>query len=208
MNSIEQMRWAKELISEKTNGFMELKVGNMHDDLFIRASDKAMVGLYLSVLPNMKTQKYDCIFKGYTRCSGGYNDSKKMQKLTEEYQSVTDVLKQLEKAKISLTEDELQCFVAELKSAEEQNNDPNDGNIGEETYMYHTKNEDIHELDELVIPNCLLEAAELSENCGFGYSVYSGAIIIGGIDPIAIVPPALIELFDDLESAMRQSARF
>ena len=120
MNSIEQMRWARDLISEKTNGFMELTVGNIHDDLFISASDKAMVGLYLSVQPNMKTQKYDCIFKGYTRCSGGYNDSKKMQKLTEEYQSVTDVLKQLEKAKISLTEDELQCFVAELKSAEEQ----------------------------------------------------------------------------------------
>lgn len=120
MNSIEQMRWAKELVSEKTNGFMELSVGNLHDDLFIRASDKAMVGLYLSVLPNMKTQKYDCIFKGYTRCSGGYNDSKKMQKLTEEYQSVTDVLKQLDKANISLTEVELQCFVAELKSAEEQ----------------------------------------------------------------------------------------
>lgn len=120
MNSIEQMRWAKELISEKTNDFMELTVGNIHDDLFIRASDKAMVGLYLSVLPNIKTQKYDCIFKGYTRCAGGYNDSKKMQKLAEEYQSMTDVLKQLEKAKISLTEDELQCFIAELKSAEEQ----------------------------------------------------------------------------------------
>jgi len=56
MNSIEQMRWAKELISENTIGFMELTVGNIHDDLFIRASDKAMVGLYLSVLPNMKTQ--------------------------------------------------------------------------------------------------------------------------------------------------------
>ncbi|ENK0555341.1 hypothetical protein [Clostridium sporogenes] len=79
MNSIEQMRWAKDLISKKTNGFMELTVGNMHDDLFIMASDKAMVGLYMSVLPNMKTQKYDCIFKGYTRCYGGYNDSKKMQ---------------------------------------------------------------------------------------------------------------------------------
>lgn len=120
MNSIEQMRWVKDLISEKTYGFMELTVGNIHDDLFISASDKAMVGLYLSVLPNIKTQKCDCIFKGYTRCAGGYNDSKKMQKLTEEYQSVTEVLKQLEKAKISLTEDEVQSFVAELKSAEEQ----------------------------------------------------------------------------------------
>ena len=40
MNSIEQMRWAKELISEKTNGFMELSVGNIHDDLFITGSTK------------------------------------------------------------------------------------------------------------------------------------------------------------------------
>ena len=53
--------------------------------------------------------------------------------------------------------------------------------------MYHTKNEDIYELDELVIPNCLLEAAELSENCDLDIQCVSGAIIIGGIDPISIV---------------------
>lgn len=45
MNGIEQMRWAKDLISEKTNGLQELVVGNMHDELFIRTSDKATVGL-------------------------------------------------------------------------------------------------------------------------------------------------------------------
>jgi len=39
----------------------------------------------------------------------------KMQRLTEEYQSETDVLKQLEKAKISLIEVELRCFVAAHK---------------------------------------------------------------------------------------------
>jgi len=64
--------------------------------------------------------------------------------------------------------------------------------------MYHTKNADIHELDELVIPNCLLEAAELSENCDLDIQCVPGAIIIGGIDPISIVPLALMELFDDL----------
>lgn len=120
MNSIEQMRWAKDLISEKTNGLQELVIGNVHDDLYIRTSDKATVGLYLSVLPNHETGLYDCIFKAYTRTCGGYNNSKKMQALTDEYQNVTELLKQLEKAKISLTEDELQAFVAEIKSAEEQ----------------------------------------------------------------------------------------
>lgn len=120
MNSIEQMRWAKDLISEKTNGLQELVIGNVHDDLYIRTSDKATVGLYLSVLPNRETGLYDCIFKAYTRTCGGYSNSKKMQALTNEYQNVTELLKQLEKAKISLTEDELQTFVGEMKSAEEQ----------------------------------------------------------------------------------------
>ncbi len=120
MNSIEQMRWAKDLISEKTNGLQELVIGNVHNDLYIRTSDKTTVGLYLSVLPNHETGLYGCIFKAYTRTCGGYNNSKNMQALTDEYQNVTELLKQLEKAKISLTEDELQAFVAEMKSAEEQ----------------------------------------------------------------------------------------
>ena len=64
--------------------------------------------------------------------------------------------------------------------------------------MFHTKNVDMNELDELVIPNCLLEAAGLSENCDLDIQCVPGAIIIGGIDPISIVPPALMELFDDL----------
>lgn len=120
MNSIERMKWAKKLIEEKTGGLQVLAVGNVHDELYIRTSDKAIVGLYLSVLPNRKTGRYDCVFKGYTRTCGGYNDSEKMQALTDEYQNITDLLKQLEKAKISLAEDELQTFVSEMESAEEQ----------------------------------------------------------------------------------------
>lgn len=120
MNGIEQMRWAKDLISEKTNGLQELVVGSMHDELYIRTSDKATVGLYLSVLPNRKTGLYDCLFKAYTRTCGGYNTSEKMQVIADEYQSITDLLSQLETAKISLTGDELNTFVNEMKSTEEQ----------------------------------------------------------------------------------------
>lgn len=120
MNGIEQMRWAKDLISEKTNGLQELVIGSMHDELYIRTSDKATAGLYLSVLPNRKTGLYDCLFKAYTRTCGGYNTAQKMQSLADEYQNITDLLKQLETAKISLTGDELNTFVSEMKSTEEQ----------------------------------------------------------------------------------------
>ena len=120
MNGIVQMRWAKDLISEKTNGLQELVVGIMHDELYIRTSDKSTVGLYLSVLPNRKTGLYDCLFKAYTRTCGGYNTSKKMQAIADEHQNITDLLKQLEAAKISLTGDELNTFVSEMKSTEEQ----------------------------------------------------------------------------------------
>jgi len=114
------MRWAKDLISEKTNGLQEVVIGNIHDELYIRILDTATVGLYLSVLSNRKTGLYDCLFKAYTRTCGGYNTSKKMQAISDEYQNITNLLKQLETAKISLTGDEMYTFVSEMKSAEEK----------------------------------------------------------------------------------------
>lgn len=120
MNGIEQMRWAEQLIRDKSGGLQELIVGSMHDELYIRTSDKTTVGLYLSVLPNRETGLYDCLFKAYTRTCGGYNTAKEMQTIADEYQEITDLLKQLETAKISLTGDELNTFVSEMKSAEEQ----------------------------------------------------------------------------------------
>ena len=120
MNGIEQMRWAKQLIEDKCGGLQELAVGSMHDELYIRISDKATVGLYLSVLPNRETGLYDCLFKAYTRTCGGYNTAEKMQVIADEYQNITDILSQLETAKISLTGDELNTFVSEMKLTEEQ----------------------------------------------------------------------------------------
>lgn len=120
MNSIEKMRWAKDLISEKSGGSFELAVGNIHGDLYLRCSDQTNAGLYLSVQPNLKSGQLDCVFKGYTRCSGGYNNAKQMQQLAGEYQMVAGLVKELEAAKITLTEDELLAFSAEMKSAEEE----------------------------------------------------------------------------------------
>lgn len=120
MNAIKKMRWAKALLEEKSGGAYELVVGNVHDDLYLRCSDKANAGIYLSVVPNRKTGNYDCVFKGYTRCSGGYLRAAQMQKLADEYQIAATLVKELESAKISLTQGEMNCFVAEIKSAEEQ----------------------------------------------------------------------------------------
>lgn len=120
MNSIEQMRWAKELIEEKSGGAFELVAGNIRGDLFLRCSDNARVGLYLTMHPNMKTGRYDCQFQGYTRISSGYYDASEMQRLADEYQMVASLQKELEAAKISLSQDELATFSAELSSTEEQ----------------------------------------------------------------------------------------
>lgn len=120
MNAIEQMQWAKRLLEEKSGGAFELVAGNVRGDLFLRCSDKANVGLYLSVLPNMKSGRYDCIFSGYTRCSGSYMNAAGMQRLADEYQMVASLQKELEAAKISLSQDELATFSAELSSTEEQ----------------------------------------------------------------------------------------
>jgi len=119
-NGIEWMRWAKDLIFEKTGGLQELTVGDLLSEPYIRTSDKATVGLYLSVPPNRETGRYDCLFKGYLRTCGGYNTAERMRALADEMQNIADLLKQLESAKISLTEDELNAFVGELKSTEEQ----------------------------------------------------------------------------------------
>jgi hypothetical protein len=114
------MRWAKDLIFEKTGGLQEIAVGSLHGEPYIRTSDKATVGLYLSVPPNRETGRYDCLFKGYLRTCGGYNTAEQMQALADEMQSIANLLNQLESAKISLTEDELNSSAGELKSAEEQ----------------------------------------------------------------------------------------
>lgn len=64
--------------------------------------------------------------------------------------------------------------------------------------MNQTKNMDVHELDELVIPNCLLEAAELAENCDLNIQCVPGAIIISSTGLLDSVPKPLIKLFRDL----------
>ena len=120
MTAIEKMRWAKALLEEESGGAYELVVGNVHDDLYLRCGDQVNAGLYLSMLPNRDTGKYDCIFKGYTRMSGGYHNAKEMQKLADEYKQAAYFLREMEIANISLTEDELRTFVSELKSVDEQ----------------------------------------------------------------------------------------
>lgn len=120
MNSIEQMRWAKRLLEEKSGGAFELVAGNVRGDLFLRCSDTAHVGLYLTMQPNMNTGRYDCQFQGYTRISSGYYDASGMQRLADEYRMVASLIKELDAVRISLSPEELSAFSTELLSTEEQ----------------------------------------------------------------------------------------
>ena len=120
MTGLEKIRWAKALIEEESCGRYQFVVGNVRDDLYLDCSAQANAGLYLTVQQNKKTGNYDCVFKGYIRTSGGYHNAKGMQKLADEYKQAAYFLREMEIANISLTEDELVTFVAELKSAEKQ----------------------------------------------------------------------------------------
>ena len=120
MTGLEKIRWAKAMIEEESGGAYAFVVGNVHDDLYLRCGDHANAGLYLSILPNQNTGNYDCVFKGYTRISGGYHNAKGIQQLADEYKQTAYFLREMEIANISLTKDELRTFVVELKTAEEQ----------------------------------------------------------------------------------------
>lgn len=120
MTGLEKIRWAKALIEEESGGRYQFVVGNVHDDLYLDCSTQNNAGVSLTVQQNGKTGDYDCIFKGYICISSGYHNAKGMQKLADEYKQVAYFLREMEIANISLTEDELHTFVAELKSSEEQ----------------------------------------------------------------------------------------
>lgn len=61
-----------------------------------------------------------------------------------------------------------------------------------------TRNTDLCELDDLVIPRCILEAAEITGNCDLEIQCVPGAIIITASDVLGGVPAPLIALFHDL----------
>ncbi|MGX8710977.1 MAG: hypothetical protein ACQGTM_12115 [bacterium] len=61
-----------------------------------------------------------------------------------------------------------------------------------------TENIDLCELDDLVIPRCLLEAAEITGNCDLEIQCVPGAIIITADDMLDCVPQPLMTLFHDL----------
>jgi len=61
-----------------------------------------------------------------------------------------------------------------------------------------TENTDFCELDDLVIPRCILEAAEITGNCDLEIQCVPGAIIITASDALDGVPAPLRALFHDL----------
>lgn len=61
-----------------------------------------------------------------------------------------------------------------------------------------TENTDLCELNDLVIPRCLLEAAAITGNCDLEIQCVSGAIIITASDVLDSVPVPLMALFHEL----------
>ncbi len=117
VDNLEQLRWAKQQIKEKTMGKQVLTLG--WDGLpRIKTADACMVGLYVALLKNQKTGFYDLKAKGYIRTCGGYSPSARMRDLIEECTEVAELVKLLEDADLHATEEEVERFCAEIKEEE------------------------------------------------------------------------------------------
>lgn len=122
MNAVEKLRWAEQLVREKTGGQQYLKLG--WDGLpTMWTADSCMVGIYFAMLKRQATDQYVCNVKGYIRTCGGYRLSAGMHDLIEECTQVAEVVLLLEDADIRASEEELKVFCEELRRREEQLNE-------------------------------------------------------------------------------------
>ena len=109
-----QLRWARDLIREKTAGKQRLAIG--WDGMpVVRMDPDCRVGLYFVLLRNQKNGLYDCRARGYIRTCGGYHPSAGMQDLTGECSAIAALVGQIERADIHVTQEDVQRFCEELE---------------------------------------------------------------------------------------------
>jgi len=113
MQSLETLRWAKDLIQEWTQGKQYLKAG--WDGMpTVHVNRECIVGLYFSLQQNPNTKLYDAHVRGYIRTCGGYNQSAGMRELIAECERIAALVLELERAEIHVSESAVQMFCEEL----------------------------------------------------------------------------------------------
>ena len=123
MEGIEKLWWAKRRLEERTEGKQRLITGT-GGHLFVKVEDSCLAACYFAMVRNQKTGQYHADVKGYLRTFSGYCNGTRLEQLSEEIGGLSALVRELEAAEVSVSEEELQEFSRELeqqdKTAEEE----------------------------------------------------------------------------------------
>ena len=114
MEGIEKLWWAKRQLEEQTEGKQRLIMGS-GGHLFVKVDDSCLAACYFAMVRNQKNGQYHADVKGYLRTFGGYCNGTRLEQMSEEISGLAALVKELEAAQISVSEEELHEFSRELE---------------------------------------------------------------------------------------------
>ena len=117
MEEIEKLWWAKRRLEEQTEGKQRLIIG-AGGHLFVKVDDSCLAACYFAMVKNQKTGQYHADVKGYLRTFSGYRNGTRLEQLAEEISGLAALVKELEAAQLSVSEEELCRFCYELEIQE------------------------------------------------------------------------------------------
>ena len=114
MEGTEKLWWAKQRLEEQTEGKQRLIIG-AGGHIFVKVDDSCLAACYFAMVRNQKTGQYHADVKGYLRTFSGYRNGTRLEQLAEEISGLAALVKELEGAQLSVSEEELQEFIRELE---------------------------------------------------------------------------------------------
>lgn len=117
MEGTEKLWWAKQRLEEQTEGKQRLIIG-AGGHLFVKVDDSCLAACYFAMVKNQKTGQYHADVKGYLRTFSGYRNGTRLEQLAEEISGLAALVKELEAAQLSVSEEELCRFCYELEIQE------------------------------------------------------------------------------------------
>lgn len=114
MEGDEKLWWAKRRLEEQTEGKQRLITGT-GGYLLVKVDDSCLAACYFAMVRHQKTGQYHANVKGYLRTFSGYCNGTRLEQLSEEISGLAALVKELENAQLSVSEEELQEFIRELE---------------------------------------------------------------------------------------------
>lgn len=114
MEGTEKLWWAKRRLEEQTEGKQRL-INGSGGHLFVKVDDSCLAACYFAMVRHQTTGQYHADVKGYLRTFSGYCSGTRLEQLSEEISGLAALVKELETAQLSVSEEELHEFSRELE---------------------------------------------------------------------------------------------